>query len=257
MATDNTRQNENSEGIYGRRTVLEAIRSESTIEKIYIAYGSEGEGIEAIRSEAKKRNIPISTADKQKFGQLEKRVNADAKVVQGVIALMPVCTTISLEEAIEKAYTQTDTPVFVLLDGIHDPHNVGAIARSVSCSGAHAIIVPTQHGSPLTATAMKASAGALNYISVVKVANSSVALKDCKAAGFTLIGTDMANAQEYDKPDYNYPIVLVIGSEGIGMKHETKKLLDFSVTIPLSGNIQSLNASVAAGIILFEIHKNK
>jgi 23S rRNA (guanosine2251-2'-O)-methyltransferase len=170
---------------------------------------------------------------------------------------MPLYHPITLEQAIEQAYTETDNPVFVLLDGIHDPHNVGAIARSMACAGAHALLLPTQHGSPVTATAMKSSAGALHHIPIVKVPNTSVALKDCKAAGFTLIGTDMNNAQNYDSPDYDMPIVLIIGSEGSGMKNETRKLLDFSITIPLSGKVQSLNASVAAGIILFEIKRKK
>jgi len=257
MTSNHTNENEQTQGIYGRRAVLEAIRADRTIEKIFFAYGADGDSIDTIRTEAKKKGIPCSIADKQKFSLLEKRIQASGGVVQGVIALMPICETITLEQAIEKAYAQTDTPILVLLDGIHDPHNVGAIARSLSCSGAHALIVPTQNGSPITPTTMKSSAGALNYISVVKAPNTLVALKDCKAAGFTIIGTDMNNAESYDTPDYDYPIVLVIGSEGTGMKPETKRLLDISVTIPLSGNIQSLNASVAAGIILFEIMRKK
>lgn len=248
---------QSTQGIYGRRTVLEALRAQREIEKIFFAFGAEGEGIDTIRAEAKRRNIPCSIADRQKFAMLEKRIEVGDGAVQGVIALMPLYRPITLEQAIEQAYTETDNPVFVLLDGIHDPHNVGAIARSVACAGAHALVVPTHHGSPITSTAMKSSAGALHHISIVKVPNTSVALKDCKAAGFTIIGTDMHNAQSYDTPDYDMPTVLVIGSEGSGMKPETRKLLDLSVTIPLSGQVQSLNASVAAGIILFEIKRKK
>jgi 23S rRNA (guanosine2251-2'-O)-methyltransferase len=244
--------------IYGRNAVLEAISAGRAIEKIFIAYGSEGAAIESIRNEARKAGISFTTADRAKFGSMERELRAGKGAAQGVIALCSSGVTLDLETLIMNSYDDSEIPMLLALDGITDPHNLGALARSAECAGFSGIILPSGHSSPVTAAAVKASAGALEHIPVAKVSELSVALKDCKAAGFTIIGTAGESEHIYTN-DYNYniPIVLLIGSEGEGMRAAIRKLCDQVVKIPMMGNIQSLNASVAGGVLMFEILRQR
>lgn len=244
--------------IYGRNAVLEAISAGRAIEKIFIAYGSEGAAIDSIRQEARKAGISFTTADREKFGTMERELRAGKNAAQGVIALCSLGVTLDLQTLITNSYDDTDTPMLLALDGITDPHNLGALARSAECAGFSGIILPSGHSSPITPTAVKASAGALEHIPVAKAGELSVALKDCKSAGFNLIGAAGESARSYtDEYNYDVPIVLVIGSEGEGLRPNIRKLCDELVKIPMSGKIESLNASVAGGILMFEIRRQR
>lgn len=244
--------------IYGRNAVLEAIAAGRPIEKIFIAYGSEGTAIEQIRNDARKAGINFATADRAKFGNMERELRAGKGAAQGVIALCTSGISLDLQTLIENAYSDSETPMLLALDGITDPHNLGALARSAECAGFSGIILPSGHSSPVTPAAVKASAGALEHIPVAKVSELTVALKDCKSAGFTIIGTAGESERSYsDTYNYDAPIVLLIGSEGEGMRPQIRKLCDELVKIPMVGKIESLNASVAGGILMFEILRQR
>lgn len=244
--------------IYGRNAVLEAISAGRPIEKIFIAYGTEGTAIELIRHDARKAGISFTTADRSKFGIMERELRAGKGAAQGVIALCSSGVTLDLQTLISNAYDDSETPMLLALDGITDPHNLGALARSAECAGFSGIILPSGHSSPVTPAAVKASAGALEHIPVSKVGELGAALKDCKSAGFTIIGaTGEAERSYTDEYNYATPIVLLIGSEGEGMRQQIRKLCDELVKIPMGGKIQSLNASVAGGILMFEILRQR
>ncbi|MBK9247686.1 MAG: 23S rRNA (guanosine(2251)-2'-O)-methyltransferase RlmB [Ignavibacteria bacterium] len=248
----------NSAYIYGRNGILEALSAGRSIEKIFIAYGAEGTAIEEIRQNARKAGVICSTADRAKFGDLERELRAGKGAAQGVIALCTQGVTLELQELITNAYDENDTPLLLALDGITDPHNLGALARSAECAGFSGIILPSGHSSPVTPVAVKSSAGALEHIPVSKVSELSIALKDCKAAGFTIIGTDLSAKTSYTEQNLgSIPIVLVIGSEGEGMRASIRKLCDQLVMIPMAGKIESLNASVAGGVLMFEILRQR
>ncbi len=243
--------------IYGRNAIIESLSNPERIAKIFISYGSQGEAISRIYRLAKKAKVQCVRHDKRKFQTLEKSVLPRDAKSQGIIALMNIISTVTVEDMIRKAKSQADLPVLVALDGINDPHNLGAIARSAECAGAGGIILPDRNSAPLTPTAMKASAGALEHIPVAMAGNLSQALELCKDNGFWVIGTDSDGDKFYNEESYDRPIVLVIGSEGKGLRPGIKKNCDAIVKIPLKGRISSLNASVAAGVMLFEILRQK
>jgi len=244
--------------IYGRNAVLEAISAGRAIEKIFIAYGSDGASIDAIRQKARNAGISFTTADREKFGAMERELRAGKGAAQGVIALCSLGVTLDLQTLISHSYENNDTPMLLALDGITDPHNLGALARSAECAGFSGIILPSGHSSPITPAAVKASAGALEHIPVAKVGELSVALKDCKSAGFTVIGAAGESKRIYtDEFNYTLPIVLIIGSEGEGLRPNIRKLCDELIKIPMAGKIESLNASVAGGVLMFEIRRQR
>ncbi len=238
--------------IFGRNAVLEALKAGRDIEKIFIGYGSSGPTIAQIYKEAKKNKIPHVTYDKKRFANLAKKALTTQEKSQGVIAIVSLIKTIELEDLLEIAWQKEENPVIAALDEINDPHNLGAIARSAECAGVAGIILPERRTVPVTSAAIKASAGALEHIKVADVGNLAVALDKCKEAGFWIIGTDSEAQQPYTDNIYDRPGVIVIGSEGKGIRNITKKACDILVKIPLKGKISSLNASVAAGVILFE-----
>jgi 23S rRNA (guanosine2251-2'-O)-methyltransferase len=250
--------NEKESYIYGRNAVLEALASGKPVEKIFISFGTQGESINKIFASAKRDKIPCSNLDKRKFAALEKEVCPKEAKSQGVIALMRSFETYDLLDLIMDSLEQAKNPVIVILDGITDPHNFGAIARSAVCSGAYGIVVPERNSAPISPVAVKASAGALEHIPVSRVTNLIQALETLKEQGFWIIGTDMQADRLYtDSNIYNRPVALIIGSEGEGMRHSTRKHCDMLISIPMSGKVSSLNASVSAGVILFEIKRQR
>lgn len=248
---------ENSNYIYGRNAVIEAISSGKTIEKIFIAFGTHGEVISRIYSLASKNKISIATSDRKKFQIMEKNNDIPAGKSQGVIALLREFETYNLNELIENSFDKTQKPIIVVLDGIEDPHNLGAIARTAECVNAAGIIIALKNSVPITPTAVKVSAGALEIIPVAKVSSISQTLDMLKKEGFWIVGTDMIAEKLYTDDIYNCPVAIVIGSEGKGLRPGTVKQCDHVVSIPLLGEINSLNASVSAGIILFEILRQR
>lgn len=243
--------------IYGRNTVLEALASQKKIEKIFIAYGTQGEAIDHIWKAARSKGVTCGTMDKRKFAALEKEIGAQSARTQGVIALVSSVDILSVTELIEHSYALTDTPLLVALDGITDPHNLGAIARSAEGAGAQGLILPERNAAPLTGVAMKTSAGALEHLAVAKANTISLALQDVRNAGFTVIGTDDSAQHLYTEELYDNPTVLVIGNEGEGMHPAVQSKCDMLVRIPMAGRVSSLNASVSTGVVLFEIVRQR
>jgi 23S rRNA (guanosine2251-2'-O)-methyltransferase len=242
--------------IYGRNAVFEAIDAGGQFEKIFISFAAKGGPVDKIFAAAKRNSIPVAILDKRKFITLAKKIDCSQESNQGVIALLQAGETFTLDEIIEKIDLKTN-PVLVVLDGITDPHNLGAIARSAECSGASALILPEHNSAPVTPVAVKTSAGALKHIPVVKVTNLSTALQRLKEEGYWVVGTEMNAPKAYFEEKYDKPLAVIIGSEGKGMRPSTKKQCDILIKIPMRGKIESLNASVSAGIILFEILKQR
>jgi 23S rRNA (guanosine2251-2'-O)-methyltransferase len=243
--------------IYGRNAVLEAINSGHPIEKVFVSFSAKGGPITAVFTAAKKHSIPCVRYDRRKFQHLERTVLPNGANSQGVIALAGQIDYLDVNELINIAYKKDSHPIILALDGINDPHNLGAIARSAECAGAAGIVLPERHSAPVTPAAIKTSAGALEYLPVAKEVNLGTALDKLKEEGFWIVGTDIAGDQYYFDVDYDIPVVLVTGSEGKGMRPSIAKRCDFLVKIPLAGKIESLNASVSAGIALFEIVRSR
>lgn len=247
--------------IFGRNAVQEALSQTSAgarkIEKILLQYGAEGAPIQAIRTLAAKRNVPVSLMDKRKFQSLEHEVCEDTGRAQGVLALTAAFTTLTMSELLERSFSLHDAPLLVALDGITDPHNVGAIARSAECAGFHGIIVPEQRSAPLSGAAAKTSAGALEYLNIAKVSNLAKALEDARNAGFEVLALESDAKTEYTTGRYDDATVLVIGSEGSGITKPVRAVCTGAISIPLHGSIASLNASVASGVVMFEIARQR
>jgi 23S rRNA (guanosine2251-2'-O)-methyltransferase len=243
--------------IYGRNAVIEALKAEKSIEKIYFSFGVQGDSISSIYSLAKKQKVNCITYDKRKFLDFERNVLKFSEKSQGVIALLSAFESVSLEDLIDYSFTLELMPVLVALDGINDPHNLGAIARTALCSGAAGLIITERDSAPITPAAIKASAGALEHIKLAKVVNLNNAIQKLKDSGYWIIGTHQEAEELYTSNIYDRPVVVIIGSEGKGLHHSVISHCDYLVKIPVSGGLSSLNASVSAGIILFEIKRQK
>jgi 23S rRNA (guanosine2251-2'-O)-methyltransferase len=247
--------------IFGRNAVQEALsqarENPRTVEKILFQYGADTAPIQAIRRIAEHLRIPISVMDKRKFQNLEHEVCGDVGRAQGVFALTAAMQTLSVSQLIENSFTKHESPLLVVLDGITDPHNVGAIARSAECAGFHGMIVPEQRSAPLSGAAMKSSAGALEHLPVAKTSNLIKALEDARNAGFEILALEANSDTLYTADVYQEAIVLVIGSEGAGISKQVRDFCTGSIAIPLHGKIPSLNASVATGVVMFEIVRQR
>lgn len=236
--------------VVGRRAVMESLQAGTALEKIFISYGADDGPLSTIRAQAKRVSVQCSVMDRRKFQALERALNVGANDAQGVIALRQIRASTTLASLLE--YAPNEPPMLVALDGIMDPHNLGAIARSAEGAGAKGLILPEKFGSPITPTAVKASAGALEHLPAAKVLRMSEALETAKKAGYTIIGTATPGTVHYRKADYRGPCIIVLGNEGEGLHPRVQQICSQLVEIPMSGQIASLNASVAAGIILFE-----
>lgn len=238
--------------IFGRKPVLEAIKSGQEIEQILIPFGAKGNFYNELKTEAKKNRIKISELPPHKFHQLEKGNNT-----QGVIANIPEFNFSSVEEIIS-ASKQKQYPLILLLDSIQDPQNLGAILRSAECFGVDGVLITTHQSSPITETVEKTSAGAINHLKIAKVTNLVQEIKFLKENGFWIVGSTLGkNSQDYTTIDYKMPVALVIGNEEKGIRDLVAKNCDFLVHIPMKGKIQSLNVSVAAGILLSQVIQEK
>ena len=249
--------NDSKSYIYGRNAVAEAISSESPIEKIYVHFGATGNAIEKVIYLARKAKIPVVKYDKQKFGELEKKITSEPMKTQGIIALKTLVRYYDIDEIVKLSFKRDSNPVLVLLNEINDVHNLGAIARSAECSGASGLIIPERNSSPVTPAAVKTSAGALEHIPIAKTGSVINTLVKLKEKGFWIISTDMDGKNNYYDERYDKPVVIVIGNEGKGISSAILKHSDITIKIPMKGKINSLNASVSAGIILFEILKQR
>lgn len=239
--------------IVGRRALQEAIDAGTLLEKVFFMYGLDEPGIHRLRSQIEKSGVAVSTMDRRKFGHLEQDLGLDRNDAQGVIAMRPVRDPVSLDDILNFEDLEKGGPLIVALDGITDPHNLGAIARSAEAAGARGMIVTDQHTAPVTPVAVKASAGALEHLSMTKVQRMSTTLATARERGWTVIGTSVPAQARYNEVELKGPTLIVIGSEGSGLHPRVLDECDHIVEIPMYGKVASLNASVAAGILLFEV----
>ena len=237
--------------IEGRNPVLEALRSGRSVDKIYVLMGAHDGPIQSILREAKKHDTIISYVSKERLNQISETGNH-----QGVIAIAASYGYASVEEILEKAKEKGEPPFIFLLDGIEDPHNLGAILRTANLAGAHGVIIPKHRAVGLTATVAKTSAGAINYTPVAKVTNLGMTIDQLKKEGLWFACADMGGTRMYDL-DLKGPIGLVIGNEGEGVSRLVREKCDFIASIPMKGDIDSLNASVAAGVLAYEIVRQR
>ena len=237
--------------IEGRNAVIEAFRSGRTIDKLYVQDGCQDGPVMTIKREAKKQDTIVKYVDKERLDQLSKTGKH-----QGVIAVAAAYSYAEVEDILKAAEDKGEPPFLFLLDNIEDPHNLGAIIRTANLAGAHGVIIPKNHAVGLTATVARTSAGALNYTPVAKVTNLSRTIEDLKKKGLWFVCADMGGTTMYQL-DMRGPIGLVIGSEGDGVSRLVKEKCDMVASIPMKGDIDSLNASVAAGVLAYEIVRQR
>jgi len=241
----------NEEKIEGRNAVIEAYRSGKTIDKIYILDGCQDGPVSTIRREAKKNGTLIKFVSRERLDQM-----SETGKHQGVIAIAAAYKYSEMEDIFNLAKLRNEDPFVFILDNIEDPHNLGAIIRTANLSGAHGVIIPKNRAVGLTATVAKASAGALNYTPVVKVTNIASTIEALKDRGLWFACADMGGTRMYDL-NLKGPIGLVIGNEGSGVSRLVREKCDMIASIPMKGDIDSLNASVAAGVLAFEVVRQR
>lgn len=235
----------------GRNPVLEAINSGKTIDKIIVKKGEIEGTLRVIVAKAVERGIIVQEVDKNKMAEISRSNNC-----QGVIALCPAHEYADVSDIIQAAKDKGEDPFIIVLDEITDPHNLGAILRTADASGAHGVIIPKRRAVGLTAIVSKTSAGAVEHVPVARVTNIAKTVEDLKKQGIWVACADMEGQEYFDAP-LNGPIALVIGSEGSGVSRLVKQKCDFAVKIPMFGKISSLNASVAAGLIMYEVVRQR
>lgn len=237
--------------IEGRNTVLEAFRAGQPIDKLFVLDGCQDGPIRSIVREAKKHDTILNFVTKERLAQI-----SESGKHQGVIAFAAAYEYADIEDMFELAAKKGEDPFLILLDGIEDPHNLGAIIRTANLAGAHGVIIPKRRAVGLTAVVAKTSAGALNYTPVAKVTNLGQTMEELKDRGMWFVCADMAGEQMYQL-NLSGAIGLVIGNEGAGVSQMLKKKCDFTAAIPMKGDIDSLNASVAAGVLAYEIVRQR
>ena len=232
----------------GIHTVREALEAGSPFDRIVIAKGRQDTRIEEIVRLARERGVSVRFEDR---GQLDRLANT--RDHQGVVAIAASRAAGTLEDILVQANKSKDqVGLIVLLDGVEDPHNLGAVIRTALAAGAHGVVIPERRATGLTDTVARSSAGALAHLPVAKVTNLVRAMEDLKEAGYWLVGLDEQGDKNYTEVDYSSPTGIVMGSEGKGLHDLTRKRCDFVVSLPTSGPVKSLNVSVATGVVLFE-----
>ena len=238
--------------IEGRNAVLELLETGKDINKIFIANGEKHGSINKIISIAKERRVVIVEVDKSKLNQMAMSDNH-----QGVIAIVPPFDYCEVEDIIEEAKAKQEKPFILILDGIEDPHNLGSIIRTAETAGVHGIIIPKRRAATVNSTVYKVSAGAVEHMKIARVNNLNETIKYLKDNDVWICGTDMDARNYYYNEKFDGPIAIVIGSEGFGVSRLVKENCDFLVKIPMKGKITSLNASVSAGIVMYEVVKQR
>jgi 23S rRNA (guanosine2251-2'-O)-methyltransferase len=239
----------------GIHAVKEALEAGRAFDRIVIARGRQDTRVEQIVQLARERNISVRFEDRSQLDRL-----ADSKDHQGVVALAAPRAAATLDEILTVANAGAghgSKGLIVLLDGVEDPHNLGAIIRTALAAGAHGVVIPERRAAGLTDTVARASAGALSHLAVAKVINLARTMEELKEAGYWLIGLDEEADKSYTDADYTSPVGIVLGGEGKGLHELTRKRCDFVVSLPTSGPVKSLNVSVAAGVVLFEVLRQR
>lgn len=237
--------------IEGRNPVLEALKNNRDIEKILINKESKEGSIKKIIAIAKEKNIIVQNVDRHKLDEM-----SESHSHQGVIAITSEYKYYELDEILEIPRQRGEEPFFIILDEITDPHNLGSIIRTADAVGAHAVIIPKRRSVHITPVVVKASAGAVEYVPVCKVTNIVNTIKTLKENGLWIAAVDM-DGEAFFQQNLSGAIALVVGSEGSGISRLVKKNCDFTVSMPMSGNVTSLNASVAGGILLYEVYRQR
>ncbi len=237
--------------IAGRNAIAEALRAGRAIDSLYVQRGERGGALQALVKKAKEAGAAIKEADPKKLDYLCGGANH-----QGVVAVAAVKEYATVEDLFRRAQEKDEPPFFIVCDELEDPHNLGAILRTAECAGAHGVIIPKRRSVGLTYAVGKASAGAVEYLPVARVGNLPSLLEELKARGLWIYAADM-DGSPWCQTDFTGPTALVIGSEGRGVGRLVKEKADFVVSLPLKGNINSLNASVAAGILCYEVARQR
>lgn len=239
--------------LIGRHAVIEALKSGRAIEKIFILYGTRGGSMSVIRRRAKEYGIPCVEVGKEKFQELVGRTGA----AQGVAALVGLKEYVDVEDILAGSAKRKEAAFVLVLDAIEDPQNLGALLRTAECTGVHGVVIPRHHSATVSATVAKTSAGASEYVPVAKVTNIASCLEDLKERGVWIVGAAPDGDRVFTEVDYSMPIALVVGSEGKGMRKLVKEKCDFLVRIPLYGKVESLNASVAGALLMYEVVRKR
>lgn len=248
---ENLNREKKDDIIAGRNPVTEALSSGRPIESILVAKNNHAGSIVAILSKAKKKGITIKEVDSKKLDFMTSHSNH-----QGIVAIAAIKEYSTVEDILNLAKEREEAPFIVILDEIEDPHNLGAIIRTAECAGAHGVIIKKRHSAGLSYTVGKASAGAVEYVPVARVNNISAVIDDLKEQGIWVYGADM-NGTDYTKCDFSGGAAIVIGNEGKGISRLVREKCDTIVSLPLKGKINSLNASVAAGIIMYKVAQGR
>ncbi len=238
--------------IAGRNPVIEALKAGTIIEKVVILAGVKGNIIERIKQMAKRNRVPVMEVGKQKFRDL-----VSDTTTQGVVAVVGTKAYVELDDILQVAKERNEAPFVLILDEIEDPHNLGALIRTAECAGAHGAIIPKHHAASVNQTVAKTSAGASEHLPVAKVTNIASTLVELKEKGLWIVGADGEGDKVYTEVDYTMPIAFVIGNEGKGIRQLVKEKCDFVVRIPVYGKVESLNASVAGALVMYEAVKKR
>lgn len=256
---EDTYRHENEEGlgewaertVEGRNPVIEALKSGRTIEKIYMTKGAVEGSLKLVAGMAKDKRIVITEVERRRLDEM-----SESGGHQGVIAIVSPYSYSTVDEILKTAEDKNETPFVIILDEIEDPHNLGSIVRTANLSGAHGVIIPKRRAASVTAAVAKASAGAIEYTKIAKVTNINQTIKELKERGLWIAGLDMDGDVCYNA-NLTGPMAIVVGSEGKGISRLVRENCDMVVKIPMSGDIDSLNASVAAGIMMYEIQRQR
>lgn len=241
-----------NEIVAGRNAVFEALASKRPVNKIYIKTGLQGGSLGKIVAAAQASAVPVEFVQAEKLDRL-----APGMRHQGIVALAAPVAFSSLEDVLQRAASRKEVPFLLLLDGLQDPQNVGALIRSADAAGVHGVLLPGRRSCPLNMAVAKVSAGAVNYVPVVQIGNVVQTLRSLKEQGFWAAGADMDGDSLYFDADFDRPIVLVIGSEGNGLGRLVKENCDMLVRIPMQGGVNSLNASAAGAILMYEVVRQR
>jgi 23S rRNA (guanosine2251-2'-O)-methyltransferase len=239
----------------GIHAVKEALEANRAFDRIVIARGRQDTRVEEIVQLARQRNISVRFEDRGRLDRL-----ADSKDHQGIVGLVAALAAATLDDILAAANAgagRGEKGLIVLLDGVEDPHNLGAIIRTALAAGAHGVVIPERRAAGLTGTVARASAGAIAHLPVAKVTNLARTMQELKEAGYWLVGLDERADKTYTQADYTSPMGIVLGGEGQGLHELTRKRCDFVVSLPTTGPVKSLNVSVAAGVVLFEVLRQR
>ncbi|KAF1273866.1 23S rRNA (guanosine(2251)-2'-O)-methyltransferase RlmB [Bacillus amyloliquefaciens] len=237
--------------VIGKNAVIETLKSDRKLYKLWMAENTVKGQAQQVMELAKKRGVTIQFVPRKKLDQMVEGQH------QGVVAQVAAYEYAQLDELYKRAEERNEQPFFLILDELEDPHNLGSIMRTADAVGAHGIVIPKRRAVGLTSTVAKASTGAIEHIPVVKVTNLARTLDEMKERGIWVVGTDASAREDYRSMDGKMPLALVIGSEGRGMGRLAKEKCDFLIKLPMAGKVTSLNASVAAGLLMYEVYRKR